>query len=389
MTRYFRNIIKNFLCKYEYFKFILLYDLNRIIGRIILLYFILISIFYTLYFLLLILGLIIYNWDFFNAQMLLLEAAQQSEILRCSYTNIISEYKGETPSDILNTQGHIGLSEELGDSITSELSMGEITSDEKKDLIIHITYLKGDTKHQAIEILRKLNLVQTEATLDEAEVADIDEAVVEYNDEDIDEDSDESMVDNLIRDFNYNGTNELLILDTLLNIHRNVFDISDYTYQFPLHRLELEMNFNRIFGFSNNYENLYNYSFFIQTETVLMPHFFSFTLLIGPQGGFPFDKSLTYIPTDIFSTEVNTAIPIIQGEFLLPNTQDPFNFITNLVSLKEFKDQEPLLEGDKITIKNIIGTPTEIDIIKAQRYIQGTVRVALLKEIEILDKLYK
>jgi hypothetical protein len=152
----------------------------------------------------------------------------------------------------------------------------------------------------------------------------------------------------------------------------------------------METNFNRIFEFSYDFKDLYTYNYYINTNSQLEPYFFSLSMLIDPHGAFPLKDNHIYIPTDNTSTEVNNDNPIIQGEILLPNSNvDPFWFRTNLISLEEYKTQDPLLINKKIRVPNMQGIPTEINIIRLQRIIQGTVRVAIAKELEIQNNLNK
>jgi len=209
-------------------------------------------------------------------------------------------------------------------------------------------------------------------------------------DEDINEDDTNYIINADVdhEDFPYDGNKELNTMEILTRVHQGQFDISVSTQKFPLHLIEMRMNFNRICGFTPDYQNFDIYTYQFVPTTDLKPYL-TLSMLIGPQSGFPIDKLFTYIPTDNISTGLNTGNPVIQGEFMLPDSQYPFEFITNLVPLELSKHQDPLLLGHKVTITNSMGIPTEIDVAMAQRYIQGTVRVALFKELEILGYIFK
>jgi hypothetical protein len=101
--------------------------------------------------------------------------------------------------------------------------------------------------------------------------------------------SDEEIVVNNA-EISSDGNNERKILETLKNIHHNTFDISEYTAKFPLHMIQLETNFYRIFGYTPDYMNLevLKYEMVNETHTLKQPYFCSFSMVIGPEGGFPY-----------------------------------------------------------------------------------------------------
>jgi len=446
MTKYIRNIINRIIFNYYYYKFMLPFEINKFIFRIYLLYLILILISYTILTVILILSYIKFSRELFEAQ-IYLQIAQDLDLLRCSYTNIITKYEGDTPAPFEVDYTHPMV---LRKNVASDLSIVQLTSADKNGVIKNIYYIEGDEDYDDLEYLREkalnkakvakavveertvakveeavfaeqtvakqdktveeeqMQLIeyfdkaieeirmkeemdkavveeQTVAKVEEAVVEDIDENMVEDNDEDIAEDNAENF------DFPYGGNMEKMIIETLKNVHHNKFDTSLYTEKFPLHRIDLDINLNRIFGFISNYDNLSNYSYYIESENGLIPYYYIFSLVIPPKGGFPENDFLPYISTGLYDRRLTTDDPIITGQLLLPGSKDPFQFITNLIPVAKLKDRETLLLlfYKTITIPNMKGVPTEIDIVSTQRIIQATVRVALAKEIQILENIYK
>jgi hypothetical protein len=186
------------------------------------------------------------------------------------------------------------------------------------------------------------------------------------------------------------GNNERKILEILKSIHHNTFDISEYTAKFPLHMIQLETNFNIIFGYTRDYMNLevLKYQMVNGTQNFKQPYFCSFSMVIGPEEGFPHNNNLDYIPTDFLSTQINNKLPIIQGYFMLAGSDYPFRFMTNLVPLEDLKYNCNLIKDIQLPIRDMEGRLNHIDVVEAQEYIQATIRVALMKEIIILEKLY-
>jgi hypothetical protein len=391
MIKYIKNLINIIRFEYNYYMFIFLLNFNQILFRAYIIYFIFIIFSYTILLFFTIFFYISYLSDSLEIY-LWLYALEHPELLKHSYTNVFTECIDKTPSDmlILATDPDIGLPKDLEEDMRSRLSLAKLSSADKNAEIVNTSYIGGDKKYKALKFLNDLNLVQMETIVDEAVVEDKAEDIVK-NIEAEDEDKSTDIVTDI------DIFDRMNILDTLLYIHHNKFDISEFTNNFPLHRIELEINFKKSFEFTFDYSKLINYVNFVkierENEIIQVPQFLSFSVLIGPQAGFPFNDiesdisflKYNYIPTNFIASYAKTTLPVIQGQMVLADDTCAIKFITNLISLNELKLEAPILDEMKIEVRDTTGKPFELYVAEAQHIIQATARVAILKEIKIQD----
>jgi len=188
----------------------------------------------------------------------------------------------------------------------------------------------------------------------------------------------------------YRGLNEndmIRSLKFLKQIQLDDYDASVFSNDFSWESLEINIELNKLFKFSSDYQNLDVYNYFNRKEPHLV--IYNIRMIIAPQFniGIQNTEIFNYIPTDIISTKVNFKNPIILGNLLLPELKNDLLFITNLVPLEELKAQEPLLNNKATQIEISVDGLERIDIIKVQQYIQGTVRAAVLEKINSFTKI--
>jgi hypothetical protein len=342
-----RDRINEIIIKYDYHAFIIINKINEIIFKLYFLYIIFVFIFNTI-FILSFISNFIFDFIFINFFIILNEnhsllyVLQNLNLITCVHCDTTCEYDKQISADILDQSDNIFSHLEIASGISSHATMGQLP----------------------YEALHLLNIAKIPITTN----AGLDTIIEEIN-------PDEGKK----------------VLEIFKDIQLNKYDASVYTKKFPLKVVDIDITSNKLFGFSSNYQNLdiYNY-IFGSTSANADDAGLNIKMIILPEKNF-FLKNLNnyyykYIPTDCELSEVNFKNPIIFGSIVLPELRDPLDFITNLVSLEELKQQEPLLNNKSSQIEIFVGK--EIDIIKVQRYIQGTVRAAILDLIEIYEYLY-